>query len=183
MFWCLPFLHRWDCLLKHPFKCDFPPELQEELGVCVCVCVCVCVFNGIQLWMLCDLCGIFFLSVYSLTFLSVGICTVWGRCEYPCVCEISQLPFILGCYLQAVTCTGLIVDLLYLPPLQCHDKKKEKKNPFKSQFFLKSQLHSMAACNLYVFPHNVLYIIEQHFPTGCPQNPWWNLRGFAKYKW
>ncbi len=39
--WCLPLLHRWDCLLIHPFKCDFPPELQEELG-CVCVCVCVC---------------------------------------------------------------------------------------------------------------------------------------------
>ncbi len=150
----------------------------------VCVCVWCVQWNTIMnaLWFVCSVWN-FFLSVYSLTFLSVGICTVWGRCEYPCVCEISQLPFILGCYLQAVTCTGLIVDLLYLPPLQCLDKKRKKRKTLSKVSSFWSQLHSMAACNLYVFPHNVLYIIEQHFPTECPQNPWWNLRGFAKYKW
>ncbi len=179
MFWCLPLLHRWDCLLKHPFKCDFPPELQEELG-CVCVCVCSMEYNYE--------CSVICVEFFPFcVFTNISLCwhlhSVREMWVSVCVWDFSAAfhPWLLpaSSYMYRLDSWSTISSTSAVPWL----KKKEKKNPFKSQLFLKSQLHSMAACNLYVFPHNVLYIIEQHFPTGCPQNPWWNLRGFAKYKW
>jgi len=58
--------------------------------------------NGLIHLIVCSVSDLF-LSMNSLTRLSVVICTVWGRCEYLSLCVFSQLPFILGWLMQAVT--------------------------------------------------------------------------------